>query len=782
MENQLEPQKKLNFFQKIRKELYLLGLNRRKAAKYNELPEYLKGDADVANSVIDVYPEMAQYLSEEHIGLLIRKVRKWNDEYFETDRSEEEYFSFFKYLPINIQTKMLENRTMCYYIKFFSSDAIIAKALEEQKKEQKDKYYQSMLLECDLQNLPIELQIKLLLLDNRYLKKVSFEVKKKFINGTPIFLEYFTKEEKEQLIKEYPKFLERMPLKFKYEKQKDTRNVGQAKKNYMRSIGIIVRDDAYKKVMTSEDKEYVLEMLKFFPDILRGENYTGVSETIKKVICNYFSIIDNGKLIIEYLESKECRKNVLNEILKLILNEDIIKVVTVEEVLEYIKKPNGEKLAEIIRKTYGEKSARIIRDRPQITLNEIPNLYIFKPDVVEKFGIGAIHANLSFDMESSAILGELARNPKEMELYKKFERLTCNMFEDTAIDLENKLKVFFQIEELVTNCDVGELTPKQQVEMKIMMQDCIRSQQIYEGPGSQMLECIPTSLEELEGYSQRRNKIYDEAIQKSTNIIQIKELMSERFFGCVYERFSMCTYERNNSVYMDRLSVSEMCEIYKLKRFVNDPITLENGNFTENELDALELLDIFKEIEDETILKKIANALSESEDIINPIMYLNLQKKIPQQYAKEMVSSLLTVEKAIEMSKNGEQGIEVLEEDGFNVIKLRGAEFKAYITDTNSHRSMLVGSVVTMLERGIKESWRKLENGISTISGCLVDQDEISTAGCSKWFNGELQIVPGKNIFLGFYNIKLEQIIVMGTNDIHVTHVTRQLAPEICRK
>ena len=151
-------------------------------------------------------------------------------------------------------------------------------------------------------------------------------------------------------------------------------------------------------------------------------------------------------------------------------------------------------------------SAKILEDRPRIDIDLIPNFYIFKPEIVNEFGIGAIHANLSYNMEAaSGVLSELARKPELMHNFRIFNESTKEIFPDTAIGLNEKLISFIKCKELIKNFDFRNLNDKQKENLQIALLDARKK----EAPE---LIKFPESIEELEEYVQKRNDLYDDAI------------------------------------------------------------------------------------------------------------------------------------------------------------------------------------------------------------------------------------------------------------------------------
>jgi len=442
--------------------------------------------------------------------------------------------------------------------------------------------------------------------------------------------------------------------------------------------------------------------------------------------------------------------NSINMLSKFLTNDDIMEKISQESIIEYIENPTHDKLVEIVEKTYGKESAQILKDRPRIKIQDIPNMYIFHPEIINEFSIGAVHATLSYEMNASSEFSELARNPEKMKEYKEFSRLTKGLFDDTAVDLDKKLVMFEHSRKLLSNIKGIELTDAQIDSLKLAIND-------YSNYKEQNVISFPSTIEELSNYRSSRSKIYDEAIAKLSDPIQIKNAISQRFFGMNYSD------DRKGSRDLNDLNIVDMCRFYQLGKFINRKETLESGIFSEEELDALEVLDIIMSVNDPNILKEISAELSEKEMLINPIVYQQLKQKVPKQYSKDFVDKLMSPQQLEEAIKQGKQGIRMRIEDGIKIITLDGIEFYGYVTNPFMNNSGL--NVNNYFPATLAKNWNEMENGISTISGCPISSEQ------PKSTIGDIT----NRIGCGFSTIDPMQIIVMSPDDAGVTHATKKL-------
>lgn len=672
----------------------------------------------------------------------------------------------------------------------FSEEVFIDFAVQEELriKEQTKKgnlyISENKVLKFGLEKLSIETQLKLLLISEDFKKKVSDEALIKFVNGNPLLFDRLSDKLKQQMVSENPEILSMMPYDFQKSYVKLNPNAFKDSKcHYMFNIrnfespekaadrivmmgGIPMLES--ENITDIRNDNYIWEMGKFDPECIKLSlpNYSSDfkkhlrNEHIVKNLYNHAINSSGNNELTKYLESltttsysygrndlytKEGIEKI-NRLVKILLNEDIMRKVSGDVILDYAQNPSQEKLVEIIRNTYGDTSARILEDRPKMSLELIPNLYIFKPEIVNEFGIGAIHANLSYSMNTSGVLSELARKPELMQKYRIFNESTKELFPDTAVGLNDKLTSFVKCKELMSNIDFNKLTEKQKENLQIALLDSRKNSEPE-------VVSFPKNVQELDEYTQKRNALYDDAIKKEKDLGKLKQLVSKRFFGLDYN-------PDPHHIELSNPSVWGMSHFYNLGQFVNNPITLQSEKFSEEELDSLELLDIFTQINKPEVIVELAEKLSQRENVINPINYKELQQKVPMQYNQEMVNSLLTPEKAMKMIDEGIPGIEKKEVDGITVITLNGADFKLYISNPFMNNSG-VGSIDSY---SLAKEWKEKENGISTFSGCVVDQTEMKSC------------VNKGDYGLGFSNISPYQIVGMGITDIHTSHNRRQLS------
>lgn len=311
---------------------------------------------------------------------------------------------------------------------------------------------------------------------------------------------------------------------------------------------------------------------------------------------------------------------------------------------------------------------------------------------------------------------------------------------------------YFNFQDLMKEVKPEDITPERQEKLQMAVNDFMMTK------GTNETTLIKLgNLEELDNYTQARNEVYDKFVEKVSSPEDVKEAISRKFFGMPYVGEDDDEYNRN------ALSLKGMSHYYNLETFTSDERTQNSGMFTNDELDQLELATIIDKIDDPDVLKEIYSTLSSREDVIRPQEFSKIREKVPRQYSKELVDTLLTVDKAKEMIERGEKGISYSrDEDGIETIHLSGADFRLLVHTTGLNNSNLnIGK-----NEDASKIWNEFENGCSTISACYIEPNVMSACTNPGGFN------------FGFTNVPEKQIIGMAPRDAHVDHTTRAIDPK----
>jgi len=744
METKEIKKRELSFFKKIGKKVFLKFLDERKAIQ-RKIPSYLQKDPDVVEKLIallqkpETMKELANLIDDNPwaINLLEQDYMysylynsifsKESIQFLPLEKQKDlllkkvQYQDKFEKIEGKLQPKEKQGSNYFFrnFLSLFSSDVIIQAYIENEM------HHTNLFDDFKIDELSKTLQIKLGLINNKYIKKMSIDSQIAFINNNPYLISKLGEEAIKIILQSNPQF-KQFIHKNEITEECGSDNKVEDVEEIKRKIfsGLLWQE---KIDISQTDK---MELFKFYPDLLK-DMYNDISHgkwnneninPILQLMIDNIAKYPTQTALVEFLkqlkdgfdynvwESKKYVdvKNMMRIAIKLVSNDDILQNVSGEILQDYIRDPKREKLLEILEKTYGGQSRRILEDRPNINIENIQNLYVFSPKAIELFSIGGIHHFLSYDyIKAPMIISDLVRYPEKMEIYIDFDRLSKEYYSETPLGLEEKLKAFSKFYDLIKVAENEGLT--EQIKNNLLLY-------IHDVDDGGLINPINVNdLIGLQNYDQIRKEKFNEAIGKVTDVKDIKNLICEEFFGIPYHK----SYGVNNAVTKENMDVMGIINFYNTDKFINDSRTLSSGEFEEDELDVIELLSIIHRIEDTNVLKEIAEKLSNTQDlIINPIIFKKIKDKIPMQYSKELVKELLTPEKAKEMAKEGKEGISFEQEDGFNIIKLTGADFLLYIHNMNLYMSKL-----SNLPKEEYERWTECENGVSTISGILVNQD-----------------------------------------------------------
>lgn len=303
-----------------------------------------------------------------------------------------------------------------------------------------------------------------------------------------------------------------------------------------------------------------------------------------------------------------------------------------------------EKTKKIVRQIYGEKAENILKDRGELSLEDIPNFDIFESDIIDTIGLGGVHSFLTYYMKSERVITEMANNTELIHLYKEFEKMTDSYFPSSAIGLEERLSSFYNYKELIAEI----VEQGRQEELKDNLQLLLRDDDIdyyssnYKTKHHNViasnlkgidLKPDKMNIEILSNYKETRNDKINAIIKESNNLELTRALVHFKFFGALPN-----TAGKYNN--------------YEHKKFLKDYLTFHHSEFSDVELDLVELYAIVEDVEDIEVLKKINDELDKQENVIDPVQMKAIDSKVVESYKKEYLESLLTVEKAREMVEN----------------------------------------------------------------------------------------------------------------------------------
>lgn len=644
-------------------------------------------------------------------------------------------------------------------------------------------------LASGISRLSPEMQEKLAKMNSEFMQYMSDEVKDKFVDENPMFLSKMDRGYIENKVRENPVFFDlltakqqdkllyyyndlrtKLPPQDRIEYNYKDSNISLPHEDRISDPEVVknwmLRNDRLPGNMTNlvglmKGGTTVLEVARFQPTVLSTDGLSFKDQKVERLkpILEFYSKLTNSQEIKNACNVEEFTNVDMNfldvksrNVPKVLLNERVMRSVPSTQIADFIRNPDMDKMVDIIAKTYGEQTREIFRDRPGLTMDEIPTLDIFDEKVVEKFGIGTVHNALSYNSAQALVIGDLVRHPEKMHDFEMFSRAMGDKFENSVLGLEDKMISYFNFQDLMKGIKPEDITPERQEKLQMAVNDFMMTKGTNETTHIKL-----ENLEDLDNYTQARNEIYDKFVENVSVPDDIKEAISRKFFGMPYESERDDEYNRNN------LSLKGMSHYYNLETFTSDERTQNSGMFTNDELDQLELATIIDKIDDSDVLKEIYSTLSSREDVIRPQEFSKIREKVPRQYSKELVDTLLTVDKAKEMIERGEKGISYSrDEDGIETIRLSGADFRILVHTTGLNNSNLsIGK-----NEDPSKIWNEFENGCSTVSASYIEPEVMGACVNPEGFN------------FGFANVPEKQVIGMSHKDAHVDHTVRKIDPK----
>lgn len=301
-------------------------------------------------------------------------------------------------------------------------------------------------------------------------------------------------------------------------------------------------------------------------------------------------------------------------------------------------------ICELVGKTYGKEAEEILRERPKITIRDIPNFHIFDENIREMIGYGGVHTFLTYYMDSEDVITYLANNLELARYYKEFEELTKDYFPPSACGLEERLIAFYENKDLIREIIDSGYKNRYKENLLLFFEDkknlpILSRKDNFQNRNSRKASTFfpendlkVESLVDLAQYNERRETTLRRYWEEDK--CYKKDLISFKYFG--------------------RLTYG-MLDNKDMEKFLSDYVKLNQTSITNEELDLIELFLIFNDIQDEKVLEDIDKLLSQKKDVITPLHIRTISYKIAENYKKEYLDSLVSVEKAKKMSEESEK-------------------------------------------------------------------------------------------------------------------------------
>lgn len=371
------------------------------------------------------------------------------------------------------------------------------------------------------------------------------------------------------------------------------------------------------------------------------------------------------------------------DILKVLNNPRLINRMSHEDIINYLETDMSyESICKIVEKAYGVEAVSILRERPGLGIIDIPTFDIFEPEIIDLIGYGGVHTYLTYFMDSKDVITEMVENPKMLEDYKKFREIVKNFYPPSAIGLEDTMQNFKKHYNLLSQAFEGEITEELSENILLMLRDEeFFEYEKYLGRAITEPKKIE-NVEQLTKYKEFRNKEYNNLIDNS-EINNKRKLILAKYFGNI----SNCAGNYNS---------------YDHKEFLEDYLTFNESEFSDYELDCIELYSIISDIIDNQVLDEL-NLYLEKNQVISPVDMKAIDTKVIESYKKEYLASILSIEEAERMIQGDGKSEKYIEKtDGRKIYKDRIVSKN----ETIYSRLAKNGKIVQMVQTDTSKKYR----------------------------------------------------------------------------
>ncbi len=676
-------------------------------------------------------------------------------------------------LPKETQRELLEENFVSYYdnLQLFNFDVVLDSIKDNLIKRKTDyraeHSFVNFFRKIDMSIFTPEQQMSIIVVDPSFLDKVSEETLKLFINDNPYLIKMLPDNLRETY-RNMDEFSYRNASNLLY---RDGDLNGYGKENAKRYLAHALHNFNLTLIANRENITDWADLARFDHRVFTVNRSSNDIRSVKKIFAlgdfykkelekypgtyelqEYFDAKNGDQYLfrIGYRENDFTEK--FNQISKIILNEKIMSSCNKETLLEFIKNPlDNEMLREIVETAYGKEASNVLSDRPEITIAEIPTFDIFDEKSFNHFGKGVIHNVLSYNSKTGNIIGELVRNEDKLQGFLRFKELTKRYYKNTALDNYEQLRDFLDINQLFKGkIDLFSLNEVEANNLTLFIIDRFGS--------SSPNEFVKVeSLEELRDYHNRRSLLLDEAMSKTTDLVQAKNFLFLKHFGMYYSLpGEIFRPQKSDAI--------KMLNKYNIKSFLEDERTTSSDVFTVEELEMLKIAQIISSIGSVDIIKDMYNVLGNKEDILTPLDFKEIKAKVPGIYSQELVDSLLKKEDMDKMVSEGVMGISKQIEEDVEVYTLDGVDFRIFLHTTGLNNSNItINNPNPFIRINLLDKWNTFEHGVSTISGSVIEPAMLYSCATSE------------NINLGFSDFDPNVVLGMGFGDIHVAHDGRLL-------
>lgn len=539
------------------------------------------------------------------------------------------------------------------------------------------------------------------------------------------------------------------------------------------------------------DQKELIKVLKVFPNIFSKSTQVSYlnEKTIDNLIKLYDGTIENESLcnkiknevlnVIKnavqdpsFFRIKEEYVERLNNINKIVFSKIITsRGISIEEIVDYIEKPDKLKFRNLVEKAYGI-DAKDILDRLDCDIDDIYTLSVFDTDMYSRVA-SSLNVNSKvimemytvYEMESFCNFLEICDNENmRMQLNDFLEKFMMqdHYYRKDIASFDLAVNNFYMLKDILKNRKFSELTDEQIEILKVYYNDINRK----------VISSSFTidSVEELDRYLDTRSSLI-EPLKDNTSVYEATDIIYRQYFSMVAQRkyYGFNSDEFDAYSFIKRLNIKDIIADYEKKAEDNLNVLELPGGLTKEEYETIKLIQNISDCHDIGQLNECYQKMKESKFYcdVGPIF-----EKIKNYYCEQFASTL-TVLPSLEHLPKGEEihvkeGLSVTMEDGVVVYNFEGAELDAVIHVAGLN--LQYDNKRNNLEE-LYDSWNSIVGGSTSIS-CIIFSKELIKYAYT-WLTTEHH---SDKIAMGFLP-KKEQIIGYGTTDLGTS--SRNMEPKV---
>ena len=308
----------------------------------------------------------------------------------------------------------------------------------------------------------------------------------------------------------------------------------------------------------------------------------------------------------------------------------IIENIPGKEYAEYVEcKDENEKKGkfdQMVKKAYGEKAYELVSERKGLLLEDLDNAEILTPEIVDNFRPGFVHDLMSYYFEDIDSFIEIAKNPQDLKAFKNYYKNISGEIGENVVTMQVCMERYREFRDLLVETSNSKLT--------IEEQDKINQITMWRKNLGQI-----TTLKQLPMAEYMLKNGLIEYI-KSNNLMADMELFSDDILTKNFERDSLI-YE-----YPQDLLMHNSMQLYDVLKNSKVPIA---GMFLEE-------------------TKKI----------------INCKEKAMKDFSENVVTNKAKIEEAY---KEGRDGVQIIKENGVEIIDLGQMKVRFAVHDPSMNNS-----------------------------------------------------------------------------------------------